>query len=291
MILLGCSLSNWDVCLEELLDLAVQTALGGMLNLILEALRWLVSEAVQLVLNSIGTFWLTIPTMSVDDGGGPSQTVLFVHSNTKWLVAAAGVVSVIIAGIRIAWTQRGEQLRDLGRSLGVLVIVSSAGLTAVTLLTQIADEVANDIINASLGASGETFANRMAELVVNPMVAPGTGLSVVFLFGVIAIVTCFIQIILMIVRSAMLILLAGVLPLAASATNTEMGKAWFKRVIGWLVAFIAYKPIAALVYATALNLAGTPDGDMLKIITGVTMMMLAVVALPALLRFAAPKGA
>lgn len=291
MIVLGCSLSNWGDCLQEFLEAAVTTVLGGLLDLILAAIQWVVAKAVELVLNSVGTVWLTIPTLSLTEDGGTSATITFVQSNTLWLVAAAGAVSIIVAGIRMAWLQRAEPLRDLGKSLGILTIVSTAGLAGITLLTQLADAVAYDIIQASLGASGETFARRMSELVVNPMVAPTTGLSVVLLFGIIAIVTCLIQIILMIVRSAMLILLAGVLPLAASATNTEMGKAWFRKVIGWLIAFIVYKPVAALIYATALNLAGNPEGDMLKIVTGVTMMMLAVVALPALLRFAAPKGA
>ena len=52
----------------------------------------------------------------------------------------------------------------------------------------------------------------------------------------------------------MLILLLGVLPIAAAATNTEMGRGWFKQIIAWLLAFILYKPVAAIVYATAIRL-------------------------------------
>jgi hypothetical protein len=96
----------------------------------------------------------------------------------------------------------------------------------------------------------------------------------------------------MIVRYGMLVLLVGVLPLTAAATNTEVGMAWFKRAVSWLAAFILYKPLAALIYATAIRLVGTPaiapDAN-LKVVTGVTMMLMAVVALPALLRFVSPK--
>ena len=62
----------------------------------------------------------------------------------------------------------------------------------------------------------------------------------------------------MIVRYGMLVLLVGVLPLTAAATNTEMGMMWFKRALGWLGGFILYKPVAALIYATAIKLMSTP---------------------------------
>jgi type IV secretion system protein TrbL len=60
-----------------------------------------------------------------------------------------------------------------------------------------------------------------------------------------------------------------------------------------LIAFILYKPAAAIVYATAFQLVGSDlsmdDGTgLLKIITGVVMMVLALSALPALMRFLAP---
>jgi len=91
----------------------------------------------------------------------------------------------------------------------------------------------------------------------------------------------------------MLVLLAGIFPLSASFTNTATGKAWFQKCLSWLIAFILYKPAAAIVYATAFQLVGSDlsndDGTgLLKIITGVVMMLLALSALPALMRFLAP---
>lgn len=288
-----CGLSNFLSCLADYLQDAVKAALGGMVDLILQAIRDLVALAVKFILESIGTLWIRIPTVPLTEGPDfqPIDTLAFVHGQLAWYVIAAGTASVIVAGIRTAYHQRGEPLRDLGKSLLTLALVSASGLAVITLLTQAADAMAENLINASLGASGDTFARRMAELVVNPMTGANASFAMVVIFGFVAIVTSFIQIVFMIARSAMLILLAGVLPIAAAATNTEMGKAWFRKVCGWTAAFIAYKPVAALVYATALSLAGNPEGDLIKVATGVTMMVLAVLALPALIRLVAPKGA
>ena len=100
----------------------------------------------------------------------------------------------------------------------------------------------------------------------------------------------------MIVRSGMLVILCGVLPLTASFTNTQTGKSWFTKCIGWLTAFIMYKPAAAIVYAAAFRLAGadafSDDGTgLISAITGIILMVLALFAMPALRRFVTPMVA
>jgi hypothetical protein len=127
---------------------------------------------------------------------------------------------------------------------------------------------------------------------MNPLKDEGVGLALVILLGICMVITSLIQLGLMIVRYGMLVLLVGVIPLTAAATNTEQGMAWFKRSVGWLAAFIIYKPLAALIYATAITLIGSQPADRgatLQVITGLTMMAMSVVALPALLRFVSPR--
>ena len=63
---------------------------------------------------------------------------------------------------------------------------------------------------------------------------------------------------------------------------------------GWLAAFVAYKPVAALIYAAAFRLFSDDTGGlsgMVRVTTGVTMMVMALVAMPALIRFVSPKAA
>ena len=54
-------------------------------------------------------------------------------------------------------------------------------------------------------------------------------------------------------RAGMLPILVGVAPMWAAMSWMESGKQAFAKTIGWLAAFLAYKPVAALVMATGLG--------------------------------------
>ena len=114
------------------------------------------------------------------------------------------------------------------------------------------------------------------------------------MLGLAAFVASLVQIALMVVRGGMLVILAGHPPAVGRRRRAPSGAStWFKKCIAWLVAFILYKPAAAIVYATAFRLAGSDvfggDGDELMCaVTGLVLMVLALVALPALMRFVTP---
>jgi type IV secretion system protein TrbL len=109
---------------------------------------------------------------------------------------------------------------------------------------------------------------------------------IAIVLGIIAFLATVIQIMLMLVRGGMLVLLVGTLPLVAAFSNTEMGLQWFRKASAWLLAFALYKPAAAVVYVVAFDLAGQQGA--LALLDGVMMLVLAILALPALLRFVVP---
>ena len=83
------------------------------------------------------------------------------------------------------------------------------------------------------------------------------------------------------------------LGLAAAGTATDTGMRWFQRMLATTFAFILYKPAAAIVYAAAFQLTGTDvftdDGTgLLAVLTGLMLMVIALFALPALMRFVTP---
>ncbi|MGW6132387.1 hypothetical protein ACWFNE_20370 [Cellulomonas sp. NPDC055163] len=227
-------------------------------------------------------------------------TVAFLQSSLWWYMGAAAVLSVIIGGLRMAWEQRAEPGRDLLRSLVTLVVVAGAGVGIINLLVAAADSFAVWILDNSLEcdftAGGACFGENIVRLLKMPAdVGAGAGLGplLLIILGLLAIMASVTQVLLMVARAGMLVILTGILPLAAAATNTEMGRTWFRKAVAWLVAFILYKPAAAIVYAAAFQLAGTDlftdDGSgLLSVLTGLMLMVIALFAMPALMRFVTP---
>lgn len=220
---------------------------------------------------------------------GATSAVGYIQDSLWWYVAGFAILSVIVAGLRMAWTQRMQPGKDLLQSLLTLVVVSSAGLTGIALAVAAADGFATWILG---GATDQSFGTNITTMLAMSVSSP-LGLIPLLIVGTLAVIFSYVQIILMVIRGGMLVLLAGIFPIAASFTNTETGRAWFKKCSGWLIAFILYKPAAAIVYAAAFKLTGSnvfeDDGTgLVKILTGLSLMVMALVALPALMRFVAP---
>ncbi len=225
-------------------------------------------------------------------GPDASRPVAFLQSRLWWYMGAAAVMSVIVGAVRMVWEQRAEPGKELLKSLMTLVVVSGAGLTGISAAVAAADGFAKWIIFESTDAEFGEAITKM--LVVSQLNATGAFLAI--FLGIFVIFFSLLQIILMVIRTGMIVILAGIFPLAASFTNTEMGKQWFRKCLGWLIAFILYKPAAAIIYATAFQLIGTSsfyDDDptgILPLVVGLTMMIISLIALPALMKFVAPMA-
>ena len=196
----------------------------------------------------------------------------------------------------MAWEQRAKPLQQLLKATMLFVLVSAAGTATLQLLASWSDEFAVNLVQQSL-PENQTFDTAIGEVILHGVMtnyaALGMPLSTALWISLTVFAASVIQVILLLIRSAMLVLLAGTFPLAAAATNTEIGKNWFRKYCGWAVAFIAYKPAAALIYAAAFRMSQQPMGAqgeniLVQVLTGVMMLLLAIVALPALLRFAVP---
>jgi hypothetical protein len=298
MIVLGCSWAPWDWgdCVSEKIGEAAKWAFGGFFAMLYDAIKALVVKAVEAVMKGVGFLWIRIDTPDISQNG----TVGWFQVHTSYILGVVATIAVIWGAIQMAVSHRGEPLRDILKSLLTLVIVSSAGVTFAATLIKAADAFSWWIITQAIGADDNAFANKLAEKMVNPLKDNGVGLALTVIVGIMMVITGIVQLALMIVRYGMLVLLCGILPLTAAATNTEKGMMWFKQAVGWLAGFILYKPVAALIYATAIKLIATPAApdnativegaeQTLKVIMGIAMMLLAVVALPAILRFVSPR--
>lgn len=263
----------------------ISGAVGGAI----EDLAAAISEALAQIVLSLATFWVDMPTSNLTMAGGEaSPTVAFLQGGLWYWTAALAVLGVIVGGTRMVWEQRGSHVRELIRSLLTLTLVSGMGLAVIAFLIVASDSFSKWIIDQA--TDGEGFANAIQGMLITGQA--DTAIFMVIILGLIGIVTSIVQIVLMVVRSGMLVVLAGILPTTAAFTNTEMGKQWFQKTIGWTLAFILYKPAAAIVYAVAFRLVsgGEMSGftGILNSITGLALMVVALFALPALMRFVTP---
>jgi len=274
----------------------VKEGIGSVVQNQFESLAREIGESAAEGLHAVSTFWITIDAPSTTTGD-PLVPIRFLQSGTWFIVLALAVVSVILGGIRMAWESHGEPVRDLLRSLLTLALVTGMGSMTIQLLTSASDAFALWLVNASLPA-GATFESQLGKLVMvgsgQALLPVGAGklpLFALMFFAVLCFVSSLLQVVLMLIRSGMLMLLAGTLPLAAAMTNTELGRSWFKKYCGWIIAFVAYKPAAALVYAAAYTMLEEGAQDLVGVATGLMMLLLAVLALPALLRLVVPATA
>ena len=244
---------------------AAAGALNGIAAAIESGITWMVTQT--------STWWVQLP--SPDLSGEPAVGQL-----QQWmlpLAVAVAVLGLIIAGGKMALTRRANPLIDVGSGLAVISATSAVGVLLPTLLLKAGDAWSTWVLQASTGGQ---FTQRL----VNVLTLGGSTPSVVVVLGIVAIIISAIQAVLMLFRQGALIVLAGVLPLAAAGMLTPATRRWFPRVTGWMLALIFYKPAAAVVYATAFTMIGTGK-DPRTVLMGFTMVFLSLLALPVLMRF------
>ncbi|MEV0732375.1 hypothetical protein [Polymorphospora sp. NPDC050346] len=256
---------------------------GASAERFLETLAEQASEAAAEMLKAMVTGWLTIPAPSVDQESGP---VAYLRTYTNWAVAAIAVGAVLIAALKIAWERNGREAGELARGLVALVVITGAGVPAIRLLTQTGDSYSNWILNAAAdGDLGERL------LLLAPSAA-FTGMPSMLILGLslFLFLAALTQLLLLLGHGGGLILLAGLVPVAAAAGITGGGRAVLGRYLTWGVALILYKPTAATIYAGAFWTIGKAQ-DLTTLLTGLVMICMAIAALPALLRLLAPPVA
>lgn len=251
-----------------------------------------VSVSMASAIETLGTFWVGIPTIPLGDTqGNASDPVKFLQSSTWWIWSTLMVFSVLYAAGQMIWSRKGQPLMELVAALIRALLASSAGLGAVVILLQVGDSYSRWVLDRSVSGG---FTEGLKKLLMSP--AANSLQIFVIVAGIIALIVSLIQICLLVVRSALSVLLAGTLPLAYSATNTQWGKQWSQKHASWLIAFVLYKPVAATIYAAAFKVTGSALTGKLEgaaesivgLMSGLVLMVAALFALPAMMRLIVP---
>lgn len=203
----------------------------------------------------------------------------------QWLTAQLQVISIFLTvlGIMFAaiWTMihyRGDKAIKLAQTMAKVVVVTTLGAAAVQVIIAGGDAFSTWILDSA----GITTDARQIPLTI---AAANPGIAI--LGGIFGIIATIIQWGIMLVRSALLPLLVGVWPVAAAASMIGGADQAFSKITNWIIAFALYKPVAAIIYAYAWKTKSGDDG-LGGVINGLVLIVLAVVALPAMMRLIAP---
>lgn len=260
----------------------IGSAVGGMF----EAVGDLFSSAVAELVKATTTTWLMVPTtLEISDSSGAAVgAAAWVQAYMGPLTAMAAVGGMIVGGVRIAMDHEFESVKALIRMVVTLALVSTGCAFVVSLLMSLGDSFSAWVLKSAQF----TPDNLMVGLSVAGLGAGGVGLLPILLFF--AMIAQVIQMLLLIARNGLVVLLVGVLPFEAAMSTTEWGLQSFKRATSWLLAFVLLKPASALIYACAFMLVDKDVGGngLIQGLSGVSLLILAVVALPGLLRLISP---
>ncbi|MDX3319638.1 hypothetical protein PV415_22265 [Streptomyces sp. ME03-5684b] len=228
-----------------------------------------------------------VPTLS------GTTTSREVNAQSQWIVVWLAVGSLLFAAARMAIERRGDAGLTALKGILRVILVSAAATTVVTAAARISDDYSTYLFNAGVsrlmmyvgGCSSTNTFNRFLLLVL----------------AFLLLIAGIIQTILLYIRLGVMIVLLGTLPLAAAASMTDWGAGWWRKHIGWMIAWLLYKPATALVmFAGQAMISSSQKPDVtstvadpaaVERIAGIGVMLLSAVALPALLKLIVPATA
>lgn len=195
----------------------------------------------------------------------------------------AVTIGLLIAGIKIVWDQRGEEIRYIISSLGRVILVSGLGVTIISLLLTASDQAAAAILTSTNWDNRDTTA-----ILGNPAQAITAMGALLFLPGAIMGLVVIIQWCIMIFVSIATPVLLMFWPVSEGMVFAAGGRS-FSRVAKWLLAFILFKPTVAVLYGFAFQELKGGDGAG-GIVTAICILVMAPFALPALLKIVNPAA-
>lgn len=281
-----CSPWNPLCALKEGAHAALGSAAQNVVDYWVEALN----ESLGNVMITLGSFW-TKGTVSMDVGKG--SPIEFMQQHMQFVVTTVFVASMMACGIQMLVTRNNDELQRLGRGVITTIIVSGAGTTAITLGVAAADAFSTWLMDAATQGQSASFGS----VILSTASIPSGGLFVVLVMGGAALIANIVQIGLLYLRAALLILVIAIFPVVAATSASKMGETWWRKLTGFVIAVILYKPVATIIYALGVRVLSSTTGKedvadaLTAYILGGIFLVAAALALPPLVSFIMPVTA
>lgn len=251
-----------------------------------------IHSAAIVVLDMIGTWWMGV--------GGPdfeSSAVSGLQENLRYFVWVFAVIGFMLALGKMALTQDARQgTISIGGQLFRIILASGVYMTAVPLLLEAGDETATWLLEQANESQAEVSFSGLAGSSAALMSMSGAA----FLIYVLIFIGAVVNFIFMLFRNVMFLVLMVFIVVIAASSSTEAGQTAWRKANGWLLALLLFKPVAAAIYALGFRLMRDSSGEegndaivdgFVSGLTGLLVIVLAALALPALIKFVVPVAA
>lgn len=284
---------------------AVKETVGNTLS---EPIENLVNGMLDRALDSLVyfmTLWLNTPSASLDESDPVGAAITTLQGYMTTITVFFAVLGILVAAARMAWTARAEPIKEVGAMFLRVLFVQAGALLATQTLLKAGDAFAPWLVTT---ASGNDMNHSIVTLmpfitgsvgsfaVSGPFVVT-QGIGAMLIIGIILLIVTALQVLFLILRDVLLAILLAFLPTLAAASLFKGGSEGFEKALGWMVALILYKPVAAAIYVLGVlmvtNVAGdqsTPGQEWMALLLGTLTLILAVVAMPSLVKFVAPAA-
>lgn len=253
-----------------------------------------ISDLATSIMKWLNSWWMSAPAPDLK-----ADPIARVAADLEWYTAAFAIIGFLFALGRMALSQEFKSLIGGVQPIVNLIMVVACYATGLTYALTAGDEFSTWIMGrVSMEGQGGSDISVLVAL------GPTLGVGGWILFGILATLGAAMNFAFMIFRNVLLTIMIAILPTVAASTGTEAGKQAFAKANGYLLAFVLFKPVAAIIYALGLWFFATPLGEDSKgsgagdmgeaavaAMMGMAIIVLAALALPALMKFLIPIAA
>lgn len=233
----------------------------------------------------IMTMWIKESPFS---GADFSSSVEGIFNLTLWAQALLLVVSLIVAGTRMAVARNkglGEGFEDVGTTMFNFILAGAALPAVILSLHMATDALSAQWMEDGLGGDPAAAINAVTLIDDKTELGP----AAVLILVVFALLGALAQMVALVIREGLLVVVVGLMPLAAAAWSLSTGKQAFRSMLGFVVAALLFKPVATLLYLAAFWMtSGNEAPSVMEAVSSMLLLAAAGLVLPALMRVVAP---
>ena len=265
-------------CPADPLDCATQiagNAIGSVASSAWNQLCQAFADAASQLLEAFGKAFVAIPPVSLGSNG-----VRNVYAISLGLAATIAALLLLGQVIHTVVTHDGSGLAQGLTGVGKAALAFLLTLTIAATALEAADQLTRFIVTQTFGST-QALSARIAGLVAWNVSVQATLLLIFAAIGILLTIVLWFELLL---RNAAIAVLVATSPIAAAGQVSRTTQGWWPKLASATTQLIILKPVIAIVFCLGLSLTGRST-DVETLLSGMLVLVLAVVAWPAVARF------